>query len=99
MGNADYLREHDFNRICDQCGFKFKASETRKQWDGLIVCNSCYEPRHPQDFVRGRRDRQRVPDPRPQSLTPTFVFDGDTYVDDNFAEYVDDGNVQQYGDG
>jgi hypothetical protein len=96
MGRSDHLIEHDFNRICDQCGFKFKASETRKQWDGLIVCDSCFDARHPLDFVRGRRDRQNVPEPRPQATTPTFVSGTDVYVDDNGAEYTDDGGIQQY---
>lgn len=59
-------RAGDFWRICDVCGFDYRASETYKRWDGLIVCASDWEPRHPQDFVRGRMDRQRVPDPRPE---------------------------------
>ena len=94
MGNADFFAPGDFNRICDQCGRKCKASNTKKQWDGLIVCLDCYDPRHPQDFVRGRRDKQRVPDPRPSSA-PVFVS-GEVYTDDNYAEYVDDSGIQQY---
>lgn len=66
MGRADYYKPGDFNRICDQCGLKRKASETRENWRGLIVCSdTCYEPRHPQDFVRGQFDDQRVYKPRP----------------------------------
>ncbi len=96
MGQSDYLREGDFNRICDQCGRKRKASDTRKQWDGLIVCadGDCFDARHPLDFVRGRRDKQTVPDPRPDSA-PVFTT-GDVYVDDSYAEYVDDSGIQQY---
>jgi hypothetical protein len=56
----------DFWRICDVCGFKYRASQTAKRWDGQIVCREDFETRHPQDFVRGRRDRQSVPDPRPE---------------------------------
>lgn len=63
----------DFWRICDECGFKTRSSETRKRWDGLIVCLSDFEQRHPQDFVRGRKDRQNVPDPRPE---PADVLTG-----------------------
>src|SRR6185295_18818765 len=67
-------RPGDFLRDCDRCGFTVYASETRKQWDGLIVCAiGCFEERHPQDFVRGRVDRQNVPDPRP---VPTARFVG-----------------------
>lgn len=59
-------RPGDFWRVCDACGFYYRASETRKRWDGLIVCDFDYEERHPQDFVRGVKDRQNVPDPRPE---------------------------------
>jgi len=57
--------------ICDRCGFKYWNHETRKEWNGLRVChgagtNQCWEPRHPQDFVRARPDRQTVRDPRPE---------------------------------
>jgi hypothetical protein len=58
----------DFWRICDRCGFQKRASQTFKTWDGLYVCEADFEPRHPQDFVRGRVDRQNVPDPRPEPL-------------------------------
>lgn len=98
MGDADYLREHEWNVICHQCGFKKKSSEITKQWDGLLVCRECADPRHPQDFVRGRRDRQTVPFSNPQAA-PVFAFGGDIYVDESFAEYTDDGGFQQYVDG
>jgi hypothetical protein len=55
----------DFWRICDVCGFQYRASQTFKRWDGLITCSEDWEPRHPQDSVRGRKDNQNVPDPRP----------------------------------
>lgn len=42
--------------ICDVCGFAYRAKELRMSWDGLAVCEKDYEPRHPQDFVRGRED-------------------------------------------
>lgn len=61
----------DHYRICDVCGFKMRASETRKRWDGVIVCEADWEPRHPQDYVKARPDRQRVAQPRPE---PPDVF-------------------------
>lgn len=51
--------------ICDECGFKVRSSNTRVRWDKMRVCLADWEPRHPQDRVRGKRDRQRVPNPRP----------------------------------
>lgn len=61
-------RSGDFYRICDRCGFKYRASQTSKTWDGLYVCRADWEIRHPQDFVRGRKDDQTVPSPRPEPL-------------------------------
>lgn len=58
----------DFWRICDRCGFKKRASQTYKTWDGLYVCYEDFETRHPQDFVRGRKDHQNVTDPRPEPV-------------------------------
>lgn len=58
----------DFWRICDRCGFKKRASQTYRTWDGLYVCSEDFETRHPQDFVRGRVDNQVVPNPRPETI-------------------------------
>ena len=63
---ADNYRPGDHYKIDDRSGFKVRASRTRKQWDGLIVRSDRYESRHPQDFVRARRDMQAVTDPRPE---------------------------------
>jgi hypothetical protein len=57
-------RPGDFLRVDDRTGFVRWASETRKEWTGAIVHRNKFEARHPQDFVRGKRDEQRVPDPR-----------------------------------
>lgn len=62
-----YYKHGDWNVICDRCGFKFKRSECRYEWNGLLVCKDDWEPRHPQDFVRGVADRQAVPDARPDT--------------------------------
>lgn len=72
MGHADYYKHGDYNVICDICGFKYKASETRLQWNNLLTCGKCYEERHPQDYVRGIRDDPTVPIARPDG-EPIFV--------------------------
>lgn len=82
MGRYDYYAPGDFNRICDQCGLKRKASDTVETWKGLIVCaDGCFETRHPQDFVRGRMDDQRVDQPRPDA-TPVFLSPTDVTAND-----------------
>ena len=69
MGHADYLRKGDWNAICDRCGSKFKFSMLKKEWDGLYVCtsNRCWEPRQPQDYVKGIPDNMSVPISRPEA--------------------------------
>lgn len=52
--------------ICDQCGRKKYRSECRFTWDNLLVCSdTCWEPKHPQYYVKSIPNIQRVPDPRP----------------------------------
>lgn len=55
------------NAICDQCGFKFKRSEMRKTWDGLLVCRTDYDEKHPQLTIRPHPERVTVSDPRLES--------------------------------
>jgi len=56
-----------YNAICDVCGFKFKASELSKRWDGAMVDRACFETRHPQEFVRARPARKPLKLTRPDS--------------------------------
>ena len=74
---ADGYIPGEFWRICDRCGQKVRQSETKKTWDGLWVCHKDFELRHPQDFVKGRKDKQSVPEPRPE---PTDYFLSDNEV-------------------
>ena len=71
----------EFYRFCERCGQKTLQSKTQKEWNGLWVCNKCYEPRHPQDFVKSRKDLQAVPDPRPEQ-PDSFLADNAVTADD-----------------
>jgi len=44
----------------------------KREWEGFWVCESCFEIRQPQDFVRGIPDIQVPPWVQPQPA-PTFV--------------------------
>lgn len=55
------------NVIDDRTGFKIKSTQAKKEWMGLLVDESEWEPRQPQDFVSGRSDRMFVNDPRPDT--------------------------------
>lgn len=59
--------------ICDRCGFAYRASEVKKTWDGYIVCEKDWEPRHPQDLVRGHTDKIRPSGPVRPEPSDTFV--------------------------
>lgn len=66
MGTKLVFKPGSFYRICDRTGFAVRAEHTQKQWNNIIVRNRSFEERQPQDFVRGRRDDQTVPQPRPR---------------------------------
>lgn len=96
----DRYKHGDHNVICDRTGFKVKASETRKEWNGLRVWKNVWEPRDPQDLIKGRTDKQAVYDPRPEG-TDSFISlpydiriteEGDTRVTLNgFSRRLEDG--------
>ncbi len=84
----DKLKLGDWNTLCDECGFKFKASMLRKRWDGLMVCGKDYELRPPQDFLRVPTDRPSVEWTRPEPADVFFTdylltSTGDTLITDN----------------
>lgn len=68
MADDKHYVPGDFYRICDFTGFKVRANRTRKEWNNFIVREQSWEPRQPQDFVRGTYDDQTVPEPRPRSV-------------------------------
>lgn len=69
---SNYWKQGSWNCICDRCGQKKKADQVKQDWQGFIVCNECYETRHPMDFIRTRIDKQTVPFSRPYG-TNTYI--------------------------
>lgn len=57
----------NWKAVCDSCGRIVLASELQQRWDGFMVDSRCWEPRHPQDFVRGVADYQAPPFTRPEA--------------------------------
>ena len=88
MGRADYAKLGDYNALCDRCQTKHKASELREEWTGWMVCDRCWEPRHPQEFLRGHPENENVPWTRPDSNANTSVttVDGASLVSDNYID-------------
>ena len=62
----------DWKATCDVCGITYPASDLRKRWDNLMVCDYDFELRQPQDFVRASVDKMSVPWSRPE---PSDVFE------------------------
>jgi hypothetical protein len=77
MGQADFLRVGDYNAICDVCGRKFKFSRLRQKWDNTWACEQDWEPRQPQDYLKGIKDNMSVPLSRPD---PPNLFIQDEIV-------------------
>jgi len=65
MGRKLHYKPGSFYRTDDRTGFPQRAERTRKEWNGLIVDERVWEPRQPQDLVKGVPDIQSVPDARP----------------------------------
>ena len=57
-------RSGDHKVICDQCGFEKLRSQCKFQWDGLLVCGECFDPKHPQ------LDLKVKPETQPKDLRP-----------------------------
>jgi hypothetical protein len=56
MARNQVTGKGNYNTICDECGLKFKASALRRRWDGAMVDSACFESRHPQEFIRAKKD-------------------------------------------
>lgn len=86
MDAQNRYRHGSWLAVCHRCGFEYLAHQLAKEWTGLRVCcgpgtNGCFEPRHPQDFVRGKADRQAPPwtSPKPPDVfVPAKVWNDTT---------------------
>jgi hypothetical protein len=65
--------------------FKFKSTEIRKRWDGLMVCDKDWEADHPQKYLRVRSDKISVPYVREESIDEQlyvcYIYAGTAYAD------------------
>ena len=63
--------------ICDRCGQQYKFHQLRKEWNGLMTCPECYEPKHPQlDPPYHQADAEALPWARPARQEPVTVYVG-----------------------
>ena len=60
--------------ICDRCGYQYPYLDLKKEWNGLFVCQECFEPKHPQlDPPYSRPDPEALQNPRPDREEPIIV--------------------------
>lgn len=64
MSGSGFFAKGEWNAICQVCGFQRKSSTMRRRWDGKMVCEQDWEPRHPQEFIK-----PAGPDPKPLPWT------------------------------
>ena len=74
MGEKDYLKLGSWNAECDRCGFKYKGEELQQEWQGYMVCKTCFEPRNAQDFLKGVPDGRPMPYVRPEQEDNVAVY-------------------------
>ncbi len=77
QGPADHAELGSWNVYCDRCRRKYKNYDLRKEWTGLMVCERCWDPRHPQDFIKPAKE-----DIAPEYARPTRgeIDGGPTYT-------------------
>ncbi len=73
--------------ICDRCGFQVDYLDLSKEWNGLLVCPECYEPKHPQlEPPFASADAEALENPRPQvrlAMTVEVGIPNDTFFTSN----------------
>lgn len=86
MSTPQFFDNGSNNVICDVCGRQYRSFQLFKRWDGLMVCQGDWEPRQPQDFVRGVADKMVPPYTRPES-SDTFIFTCTPVTSQGIADY------------
>lgn len=86
-------RQGDYLVVDDRTGFTQWRSDCVKEWNGAIVHRSVAESRHPQDFLRARRENFGVRDAR-----PARDINDETFVGPLITEIAEDvpGNLDEY---
>ncbi len=74
-GVANFYSPGNNNVECDRTGFKMKVNMCRLEWNGFFVRRESWEPRQPQDLLRGFPDRQQPDVSRPGT--------GDVFLEPN----------------
>jgi hypothetical protein len=67
--------------ICSRCGQRCDYTALRTEWQGLRVCEECYEPKHPQlGPFKVPKEPQALYKPGPEAAEPVDVPVGENVV-------------------
>lgn len=91
---GSYFKKGDWNAICDRCGIEYKASQLKEEWTHLMVCEGCWDPRHPSEFQKIEPEDPSVPWARPESSFNYYVETTAPTIDDSGA-YVLPGYIEE----
>lgn len=81
--------------ISDRSGFRYKYTDMRKEWNGLLVGRDEWEPKQPQlGPFKKVTDPQALKDARPDSADPKGAF---LVVTTNGIIYLGNGNWSTAG--
>tara|TARA_A100001515_G_scaffold144672_2_gene149495 strand:- start:3374 stop:3706 length:333 start_codon:yes stop_codon:yes gene_type:complete len=68
--------------LCDRCGFEYKLSQLREEWNGLKTCRDCFDPKHPQlEPLPHVSDPEALYKPRPNN--DLEIGEGVVYTNDS----------------
>ena len=57
--------------ICDTCGFRYRYTTARQEWNNSKVCHECFEVKHPQlNPPPLSADAEALHQPRPEVRLP-----------------------------
>jgi hypothetical protein len=78
-------------RICDRCGLRYPYTEMNFEWTNSIVCDKCFEEKHPQlDPVSPSPDAEALKYASPDRKEPLEVTVGNTFppVQNNLLQAI-----------
>lgn len=56
-------RSGNYYLLCDRCSHKMLITKARKEWNGYLTCDDCFDPKQPQlEDPRFIPDGRSVPD-------------------------------------
>lgn len=82
--NTNAAENPSVYEVCQKSGFKSKPKELVQQWDGAWVHRDFVDKRHPQEFVRGLRERA-LPQAPPEQA--------DSFIDHSDFIALEDGRL------